>query len=172
MRSLILFLIFSVASAVAAEGPHFPVTEARDNLPLRGISDDAETFTLSNVDASVVVLVVFDLYCPVCQKSAPNMKRLAESIQGLATEIPVLGFGSGDTIFETQKFKDKFKLPFPCISDREKAVSAYYHVERTPSIIVLERSGDKGELSETYRNEGYLGREHVEQVVNLLKTNK
>ena len=169
MRLFFAVCLFSFSHLVAGEVPRLLLGE--DNRPhgLPGIAAQAETLSIEDLDASMVVLVVFDLYCPACQKSAGNMKRLAEQILTDFPSVPVVGIGSGDTVFETRKFKEKFKLPFLCISDREETVSDYYQVERTPSVIVLSRNDEGEALSEVYRNEAYLGREHIEEIITLLK---
>lgn len=169
MRLLNLFIILSMTSSVVAEVPRLSLPDNVEAQNLPGISLQADSFSIDELEAPMIVLVVFDFYCPVCQKSAANIKRLAEKVAATTPGIPVIGIGTGDTPFETQKFKDKFKLPFPCLSDREETVSKYYHVERTPSIMVLSKSGEENTLTELYRNEGYLGREHIDGITALLK---
>ena len=169
MRLFLIVCVVCLTQLLAGEVPRLLLGE--DNRPhgLPGISAQAESLSIEDLDASMVVLVVFDLYCPACQKSAGNMKRLAEQVSTAFPTVPVVGIGSGDTAFETRKFREKFKLPFVCISDREETVSDYYQVERTPSVIVLTKSGEGEALSEVYRNEAYLGREHINEIVTLLK---
>ncbi len=169
MRLIHLFIMLSMTASVVAEIPRLslPDNVKAQNLP--GISLQANSFSIDELEASMVVLVVFDFYCPVCQKSAANIKRLAEEVAATTPGIPIIGIATGDTPLETQKFKDKFELPFPCASDRAKTMANYYHVERTPSIIVLSKSGEENLLEELYRNEGYLGREHIDEIISLLK---
>ena len=169
MRLFFAVCVFSLTHLMAGEGPRLLLGENAGSHGLPGLPAQAEFLSIEKLDVSYVVLVVFDLYCPACQKSAGNMKRLAEQISTDYPSIPVVGVGSGDTAFETRKFREKFKLPFLCISDREETVSDYYQVERTPSVIVLTKTEKEEPLSEIYRNEGYLGREHIEEIVTLLK---
>lgn len=169
MRLINLFLILSMTVSLIAEVPRLTLPDVVEAQNLPGISPQADSFSIDELEAPMVVLVVFDFYCPVCQKSAANIKRLADKVAATTLGIPIIGIGTGDTPFETQKFKDKFKLKFPCVSDRAKTVSSYYHVERTPSIIVFSKSGEENSLTELYRNEGYLGREHIDDIISLLK---
>ena len=157
---------------MAVADPRLSVSELGERRLLPGVSESKETFALDEIDAPALVLIIFDLYCPTCQKSAGNIKRLAERVQEAAPSIPVLGIGSGDTPFEAKKFRDKFKLPIPCVSDREETVSSKYGVERTPSLIVLARTDRGAPFTEIYRNEGYIGREHIEAVMALVEERK
>ena len=163
--SAVLFFMAGVLSA----SPRLAIPEMGDDLRLPGIDSGIETFALEDIKSPALVLLVYDLYCPACQKSARNMKHMAEKIDDAFPTIPTLGVGSGDTPFEAKAFKDKFKLPFPCISDREKSVAEHYEVKKTPSVIVLIRSAEGKAFTEVYRHEGYLGREHVEQVFDALE---
>lgn len=157
---------------MAAADPRLPISELGEGHHLPGVSESNDTFALDEIDAPALVLIVFDLYCPTCQKSAGNIKRLAETIQESTPSIAVLGIGSGDTPFEAKKFRDKFKLPIPCVSDREESVSRQYGVKRTPSLIVLDRADSGAPFTEIYRNEGYIGREHIEAVMALVEERK
>jgi peroxiredoxin len=169
MYKLRLSVVLLLISGALSASPRLPVPELGDDLLLPGINKGMETFALEDIKSPALVLLVYDLYCPACQKSARNMKYMAEKINDAFPAIPTLGVGSGDTPFEAKAFKSKFKLPFPCISDREKSVAEHYEVKKTPSVIVLMRKGEGDPFTEVYRHEGYLGHEHVEQVLDALE---
>jgi hypothetical protein len=167
MRQLFIIVgLFWVTSGVS--GLLLPVPEGDGSQRLPGIPLEAKAFALDDVDATALVLLVYDLFCPTCQKSAGNMKRLADNMAEALPAVPILGIGFGDTPFEANKFKEKFKLPFPCVSDREKMVSDQFEIKHTPTVLVLFRDKTDQPFSEVYRHEGYLGREHLEQILTVL----
>lgn len=158
--------VFGALSAATGPLPAPDTPEARRSL---GLDADASTFALEDLARPRVVVLVFDLYCPACQKSARNMHALGEAVAREFPEVPMLAVGSGDTAFETKRFCGRFDLPFPCVSDREKSVALAWETRRTPAVLLLERPDPDRPLEVAYRHEGYLGREHVKAVIRALE---
>lgn len=128
---------------------------AEDKVRL-GLSKDAETFTLAELDADLLLILVFDMYCHVCRQSAENMNWLVQEIESNPTikDVKILGLGRGDTDFEVQTFKKKLGLDFPAASDRDKKVTDAMGARRTPAGYLLCRKTGEYRIISTF--EGYL----------------
>ncbi len=162
----ILLLLSLGQQPVAGEG----MTE--EGQDWRGVKGEAALFQIETLSADRVVLIFFDFYCPTCQKSARGKNRLADQMREDLPAVPIIGVGYGDTAFETDLFRKKFKLGFPCLSDRDKTFSEGFRVVRTPTFIVLDRETPDSGFGEVYRHEGYLGREHIRAIMEHLERPK
>ena len=77
-------------------------------------------FLLSQVDSEVLIVQIFSMYCPHCQKEAPNVNALYQAISAspeIKSRIKVLGIGAGNSSFEVNAFRDLFRIEFPLIPD-------------------------------------------------------
>jgi len=118
---------------------------SRENRDYLGLIDKGKTARIADVDAAVVVLEVFSMYCPVCQKDAPHMNEVVSLIQEkeLGRHIKIIGFGFENSAFEVEVFKKKFNIPFPLIPDPENEVMDQLGVSGTPYYIVLNTKNPK-----------------------------
>ena len=122
-----------------------------ENLAARkylGLSDAPE-FSLGQVKADYVLVEIFSMYCPICQKDAPHVNQLFELVQGdqgLKNSVKFLGIGTGNTPYEVEVFQKKFKIQFPLISDDNFGLQKISsHDIRTPTFVIL-RIKDKNQL--------------------------
>jgi peroxiredoxin len=161
-----LLLAFSLLLGTALHGLPAPGDPA--DLAALGLPEDSGPFSIEDLPGRQVVLIFFDLYCPVCQKSASNKNRLWDAIRSMNNPVVLLGVGYGDTAFEVGLFQKKFEVEFPCVPDREKTEAARLGINKTPAVLVLERPEAQGDFQEIYRREGYFGREHVKAVLRQL----
>ncbi|MGA2400685.1 MAG: redoxin domain-containing protein [Syntrophobacteraceae bacterium] len=101
---------------------------------------DQNPFLLSKVDSEVLIVEIFSLYCPYCQKEAPNVNALFDAISAspeLKSRVKVLGIGAGNSPFEVNAFRDLFTIEFPLIPDGDFAVHKMLGQVRTPYFFVL-----------------------------------
>jgi peroxiredoxin len=125
----------------AAADTRLPAPQSEAERKYLGLSPTVERFSLDNVQADILVLDFFDMYCHVCQSRARHMNefyKLVES-RGLSGRVRILGIGVGDTPKEVTVFKEKFGLPFPVFPDRTGSFSRQFGKIRVPNIIVLKR---------------------------------
>jgi len=131
------------ASDVPAEGNMFP--KLKLSLP-REMHDRAylkvskDPFLLSQVDSKVLIVEIFSMYCPHCQKEAPNVNGLYKAIKAgpkLKSRIKMLGIGAGNSSFEISAFRDHYKIEFPLVPDADKIVCEGLGVVGTPHFFVL-----------------------------------
>ncbi len=141
-------ILCGAASAGAAGPP--PVGGPLPDFTLAVPKDGAEraylglagsgSFRLPQVSAQAVVVEIFSMYCPYCQKEAPNVNRLYERIEGdpaLKGKIMVIGIGAGNSSFEVNLFKKKYAIPFPLFPDAEFVIHKLVGQVRTPCFITV-----------------------------------
>ena len=96
-----------------------PVPEKEAEKAYLGLTGKG-TFTLSQIKAEVVIVEIYSMYCPYCQKEAPIVNELFEAIDkkpGLKDKMRIIGIGAGNTPFELDIFRNQYKIPFPLFSD-------------------------------------------------------
>lgn len=100
--------------------------------------DTSGTFTLNDIQAQVLVIEVFNFYCPHCQREAPNVNRFYHRISSdpdLRDRIKLIGIGVSNTRFEVNQFREAFDIRFPLFPDRSRNAVRYLDVRQTPTFI-------------------------------------
>ncbi len=104
-----------------------------------GLSD-GKNFRLPQVKARLLIVQIFSMYCPVCQRDAHavnELHSLLQKVPGLRDEVKMLGIGVGNTPYEVNVFREKFKVSFPLIPDDNFAIQKALSDEiRTPTFLV------------------------------------
>src|SRR6266496_5283051 len=118
-----------------------PAPQTESERKYLGLSSTLERFSLDNVQADILILDFFDMYCHVCQARAPHMNEFYQLVQsrGLSGRVRVLGVGVGDTPKEVTVFKEKFGLPFPVFPDRTGSFSRQFGKIKVPNVIVFKK---------------------------------
>ncbi|MEJ5365754.1 MAG: TlpA disulfide reductase family protein [Desulfosoma sp.] len=150
-------------SGVPGVGQSFPpiALEAPKDPAMRtylGIGA-AQTFTVDQVDADVVVVEIFSMYCPHCQREAPTVNafyELAQKKNRPGKTLKILGIGAGNSPFEVDVFAKKYSVPFPLIPDGDYSVHKTLGEVRTPHFIAVKRSAD-GSRTVVYSQSGSFG---------------
>lgn len=107
---------------------------------------DGPYFTVSDARAEVVILEVFSMYCPFCQKEAPNVNELENLISKrpeLSDKIKLIGIGAGNSIFEVNAFRNLYRIGFALIPDGDYTFHQALGEVRTPYFIVVRINPDK-----------------------------
>ena len=156
---LMVFLSFSLPGAdvhagktTPAKGDLFPQISldapekegAREYLGLTGKGP----FSISEIKADLLVIEIFSMYCPYCQKEAPIVNDLFNVISqkpALKDRVKIIGIGAGNTPFEVDVFRNKYDIRFPLFSDESFSVHEAVGEVRTPYFFVLRRSADGSE---------------------------
>lgn len=112
-----------------------------DYLGLKG----KKSFNLSQVKADVVILEVFSMYCPYCQREAPLVNQLYDIIDkrtDIKDRVKIIGIGAGNTPFEVGIFRNQYNVQFPLVPDESFAVHKAAGEVRTPHFFVVKINTD------------------------------
>lgn len=147
---LALALIIPLA-AQAAEDVPFPdltVTGQLSQWDRAYLGVESDTVRIADIEAEFLLLEVFSMYCPICQRDAPRVNEVYEAIQdrGLGDRIKFVGVGTGNTPFEVTFFKDKYNVPFPLFHDQNYTAHKALGELGTPTFYVLRMGGDQPEV--------------------------
>jgi len=110
-----------------------------------GLSMEGQFF-LGQIDADFVIIEIFSMYCPICQREAPNVNKLYRLIQGrpaLKNRVTLIGIGAGNSPFEVNFFKEKYDIKFPLFSDPDFTIHKKIKNVRTPHFFGLLMQEDK-----------------------------
>ena len=157
MRALtvIISMLFFVFQAYAVEqtpakGEAFPnitlpFPEKADEKEYLGLTGKG-SFKIPQIKAELIILEIFSMYCPYCQKEAPNLNELYQIInkrEDLKNKIRIIGVGAGNNPFEVDVFRNQYNIQFPLFSDESYSVHKSVGEVRTPYFFVIKNTRDK-----------------------------
>ena len=149
---LVASLLPAPTAASPPPQPNSPLPDFKLPLPERAADKDylglttTGPFTIAQIKAQVVIIEIFSMYCPYCQREAPEVNRLYQMIENdptLKGAIKLIGIGAGNTPFEVQVFKEKYSVPFPVFSDEDFTLHKAFGEVRTPFFIGVRINDDK-----------------------------
>jgi peroxiredoxin len=114
-----------------------PETEAEKSY--LGLSS-AGPFLLSHIKTDVLIIEIFNMYCPYCQREAPRVNELYRMIlksPELGEKIKIIGIGAGNTDYEVNIFRKEYDIRFPLFSDELFSLHKTSGGVRTPYFFVL-----------------------------------
>ena len=126
--------------------PHIaiPVPPSEADKAYLGLTAGA-FFTIPQIKARAVIIEIFSMYCPYCQREAPEVNRLyglIENNPALKGKIKLIGLGTGNTTFEVAVFKKTYAVPFPLIPDETFTIHKGFGEVRTPYFIGVRINAD------------------------------
>jgi peroxiredoxin len=134
----------AAGAAPLAVGKRFPDISLGNDLSAEhraylGIAKKSGPATLADVTAPVVILEIFSMYCPHCQREAPALNELYALLQsgGQAGRVRMLGVGAGNSAMEVELFRAKFDIRFPLTADQNFTVHDACGKVGTPFFYVL-----------------------------------
>jgi len=173
-----IFLLFSIGLLSAGiappeEGGVLPditlsVPEMSAQQDYLGIDKNKKTFRISEIKAEVVLIEIFSMYCPYCQKDAPVVNELYNTIaqdEKLKNKIKMIGIGAGNSPFEVDFFQKTYDIHFPLFPDGEFSIHKMLGEVRTPYFIGVKINKD-GTHSVFYSNRGAI--EDAPKFLNLI----
>ncbi len=102
-------------------------------------------FKIPQIKATIVIIEIFSMYCPYCQKEAPEINRLYSIIEGnadLKDKIKLIGIGAGNSSFEVEVYKKKYNVPFPLFPDENFSIHKCIGEVRTPYFLGVKINDD------------------------------
>ena len=135
---------------IPESGANFPVIKLKspENSGHRsylGLSG-TETFSIPEIKADVVIVQIFSMYCPHCQREAPNVNRLFEKLTkntALKEKIKLIGIGAGNSAYEVAVFQKKYQIRFPLFEDPDFTIHNQIGEVRTPYFFGIKPGGGK-----------------------------
>lgn len=114
----------------------------RDNDVL-GLPEGTERVLLSELPGRLLLIQSFSMYCPHCQKAAPDVNALYAALRAnpRAAGLTMLGLGAGNSRYEVDFYQEQYQVPFALFPDQDMTFYACLHKPGTPAFVVLERSG-------------------------------
>lgn len=110
-----------------------------------GLQWDAGTpFNFSNIDADILVIELFNLYCTSCQNAAPNVNALYELMEQHSKpgfKIVIIGIGAKNTELDVDTFRAKYDIDFPLFPDKDIAIYKVLEGAGTPTFIAAKKDG-------------------------------
>jgi thiol-disulfide isomerase/thioredoxin len=161
LTEFVLVVVFSLSiglPAFAANRPpqkgemlpvmNLPIPKSpgeRSYLGLTGVG----SFKISQIKANVVIIEIFSMYCPYCQKDAPGVNELYDLVENnpdLKNKVKIIGIGAGNSTFEVGVYKKTYRVPFPLIPDQDFTIHKACGEVRTPYFIVVQTHEDGSPL--------------------------
>ena len=151
---LVICILLSMSCSLAYAGmgiapgstlPEFEIEmptlpEIHASLGIKG----GRAFSLSQIQANLVVLEFFSIFCQKCHQNAPIANQLYNSIKEdkeLSKNIKMIGIGLASKSKEIAVYKQKFKVEFPLFPDPQKWAQIKSRVKHVPLTIVVDKSG-------------------------------
>jgi peroxiredoxin len=97
-------------------------------------------FHLSQIDSEIVIIQIFSMYCPHCQKEAPNVNALYRAILArpeMKSRVKLVGIGAGNSAYEVNAFRTLYRIPFPLLPDEKFVIHKQVGEVPTPYFFVL-----------------------------------
>jgi peroxiredoxin len=149
-----IFLLMLNPSVVLAASPpqkgdllpemNLPIPEDPAYRSYLGLTGQG-LFKIPQIKAQVVLVEIFSMYCPVCQREAPRVNALFKNIEANPKskgKIKIIGIGAGNSPFEVNVFREKYDVPFPLFADTDFAIHKCLGEVRTPYFIGVKIKAD------------------------------
>ncbi len=122
--ALLIYPATCLSVSIPATGDIFPADDLKTPegevyQKYLGLDGSKETFKLRDVKSKLALVQIFSMYCPVCQREAPEVNELYKLISdsNLSDKIKVIGIAPGNSQFEVNVFREQYNIPFPLIPD-------------------------------------------------------
>ena len=95
-------------------------------------------FSIEDIQTQILIVEVFSMYCPHCQREAPNVNRLYRRVSTddqWRDRIKLIGIGVGNTNYEVALFRKTYDIPFPLFPDRSRELAHQLEIRRTPTFV-------------------------------------
>jgi len=140
--------------AIASLDIPLPRPSSRADATYLGLEESTDGFRMDQIEAGVLVVEVFDMYCRFCQGMAPKVDEVYKLNlrSGFASEVKMIGIGRMNTALEVATFKEKYKVQFPLFPDNDLSITRALRAqdEGTPHFIVIKMApGDQMQVVHT-----------------------
>ena len=113
--------------------------EVDEHLNYLGLSTQpGEPFKVSDIDADIIIIELFSMYCPFCQKEAPLVNELYELMktsENTGVRVKIIGLGASNSQFEVEHFSSTYGVSFPLFPDKDMSMYKALGGEGTPGFV-------------------------------------
>lgn len=112
-----------------------------------GLKTRTGQFGITEIRPGLLIIQIFNMYCPHCQHYAPKVNDFYKLIQNnprLKERVMLIGIGVGNSPFEVDIYRKKFSVGFPLFDDKSYAVYNTLQDVLTPHFIGLTLDGKGG----------------------------
>ena len=117
------------------------VPENETHRTYLGLTKDAgEQFSMTDIDADILVVELFSMYCPFCQKEAPlvnELHHLMNEGENKGLKIKIIGLGASNSQFEVEHFASTYGVNFPLFPDKDMSMYKALGGEGTPGFVAF-----------------------------------
>jgi thiol-disulfide isomerase/thioredoxin len=150
-------------------GMRLKTPEAPDKRTYLGLSESG-SFDPTTITGQLLLIEIFSMYCPHCQREAPAVNRLYQAIEASETlrgRVKMIGIGVGNSAYEVDHFRKHYQIAFPLFPDEDFIIHKSVGEVRTPFFIITAIGPtDKGRV--LWTGAGNMGK--VEVFMNRLKS--
>ncbi len=163
---IVLWVLGACFTGMAASPPskggtlpaiHLPIPKNPAEKEYLGLSGQG-TFKIPQIKTKVVLIEIFSMYCPYCQRDAPIVNELYPLIENnadLKNRIKLIGIGAGNSPYEVEVFKKTYHVPFPLFPDKDFSIHKACGEARTPYLVVV-KINEEGTTILLVEQNGYL----------------
>jgi len=97
-----------------------------------------EKFSPADIQADILLIELFSMYCPFCQNEAPRVNELYEKMEEVSKKgikVKIIGLGASNSQFEVEHFKETYNVPFPLFPDKDMSMYKALKGAGTPGFI-------------------------------------
>lgn len=116
------------------------------------------TFSIEQVDAEFVLVQIFSMYCPICQREAPRMNQLYEALDSrddLSRKLKIIGIGAGNSSYEVDFYRRNYGVQFPLFADGDYEIHQLLGEVGTPHFFLV-RNSKRGPSRVVFQKSGGL----------------
>jgi thiol-disulfide isomerase/thioredoxin len=143
--------------------------EAPDQRKYLGLSASG-AFDPTTIPGRLLVIEIFSMYCPHCQREAPAVNNLYQAIEASETlrgRVKMIGIGVGNSPYEVDYFRQHYQIAFPLFPDPDFVIHQSLAEVGTPFFIVAAiGSDDRGRI--LWTGAGHMGK--LETFINRLNS--
>ncbi|MCF8055985.1 MAG: TlpA family protein disulfide reductase [Desulfocapsa sp.] len=126
------------------------VPENTTHINYLGLKGEPGTpFKISEIDADILLIELFSMYCPHCQKAAPTVNELYEKMEQEKRpdlKLVIIGIGAKNTDLEVETFRKGFDIAFPLFSDPDLSIYETLAGAGTPTFIGCKKGEENKKL--------------------------
>ena len=137
MKKTAIFLIILFISAAAFALSKVPAPNKSGDFTLKDLS--GQTVPLHSYNGKVVLLVFFQVGCPVCQDEMPQIESIYKKYR--SKDFDILAIDLRESAEMVRLFASENKLSYEILLDEKGSAGAAYKVKFIPRIYILDRSG-------------------------------